>query len=167
MMDEEEIKEVSQVMSNLGSISADRDREASGRVRLPDVGHRLADGLLRIHRAAARPLHAAGQGRRNHGGNPRSRRPHHVGQAGQCERERAGQLSEERISPDRFGGAVQDQAGACRARAGRAARGIRAGSGAAHAAHGKRAEGHPRQGRADPAHRVHVQPGAHRQARQP
>ena len=29
------------------------------------------------------------------------------------------------------------------------------------------AEGHPRQGRADAAHRIHVQPGAHRQARQP
>ncbi len=29
------------------------------------------------------------------------------------------------------------------------------------------AEGHPRQGREDAARRVHVQPGAHRQARQP
>jgi flagellar motor switch protein FliG len=29
------------------------------------------------------------------------------------------------------------------------------------------AEGHSRQGRADPARRIHVQPGAHRQARRP
>jgi flagellar motor switch protein FliG len=49
---------------------------------------------------------------------------------------------------DRRRRAVQDQAGACRARAGRAARGIRARSGPAHAAHGIRAEGHSRQGRA-------------------
>ena len=46
MMDEEEIKEISQVMSNLGSVSSDRGREAAGRFRLADVGHRLADGLL-------------------------------------------------------------------------------------------------------------------------
>ena len=31
----------------------------------------------------------------------------------------------------------------------------------AHAAHGAGAEGNPRQGRADAAHRVHVEPGAH------
>ena len=46
MMDEEEIKEVSQVMSNLGSVSSGRDREPAGRFRLPDVGHRLVDGFL-------------------------------------------------------------------------------------------------------------------------
>ena len=34
MMDEEEIKEVSQVMSNLGSVSSSRDREAAGGFRL-------------------------------------------------------------------------------------------------------------------------------------
>ncbi len=44
---------------------------------------------------------------------------------------------------------------------------IRAGSRAAHAAHGIGAQGHSRQGRADAAHRVHVEPGAHRQARRP
>ena len=34
MMDEEEIKEVSQVMSNLGSVSSSLDRKAAGRFRL-------------------------------------------------------------------------------------------------------------------------------------
>ncbi len=52
MMDEEEVKEVSQVMSNLGSVSSSLVEKLMGRVRLADVGHRLADGLLRIHRYA-------------------------------------------------------------------------------------------------------------------
>ena len=46
MMDEEEIKEVSQVMSNLGSVSSSLIEKLAGGFRLPDVGHRLADGLL-------------------------------------------------------------------------------------------------------------------------
>ena len=64
MMDEEEIKEVSQVMSNLGSVSSSVIEKLLVDFVSPDVGHRLADGLLRIHRAPARPLHAGGQSRR-------------------------------------------------------------------------------------------------------
>jgi hypothetical protein len=46
MMDEDEIKEVSQVMSNPGLGFLRPDREIAGRLRFPDVGHRLADGLV-------------------------------------------------------------------------------------------------------------------------
>ena len=58
MMDEDEIKEVSQLMSNLGTVSSAPGREAADRVRFADVVHRLADGFLRIHRAPAHPHHA-------------------------------------------------------------------------------------------------------------
>ena len=43
MLDEDEIKEISQVMSNLGTVSS---RETAGRICLAAVGHRLADGFL-------------------------------------------------------------------------------------------------------------------------
>ena len=46
LMDEDEIKEVTQLMSNLGTISSSRGRKGPGRIRLADVGHRLADGFL-------------------------------------------------------------------------------------------------------------------------
>ena len=169
MMDEEEIKEISQVMSNLGSVSSSADREAAGRFRLPDVGHRLADGLLRIHRAAARPLHA---GRTR---SAASWRKSAVPPAAPCgtssanvNETRARQLSEERISrrPSRWCSprSSPNMPPACWAPCPRNSRWkcvqrmLRMESGA---------EGHSRQGRADPAHRIHVQPGAHRQARRP
>uniref|UniRef100_A0A0N5A5Z3 Long-chain-fatty-acid--CoA ligase n=1 Tax=Parastrongyloides trichosuri TaxID=131310 RepID=A0A0N5A5Z3_PARTI len=144
-----------------------RGRRGAGRIRLRHRRLGLADGLLRADAASAGLLHAFRPGRGPDGGDPRSRRPHHVGQARQCERGRARQLSEERIPADGRGGPVQDQAGPRLARADGPARGLRPGMCPADAAHGAGAARHPRQDRTDPAQRVHVQPGAHVQARQP
>ena len=57
------------------------------------------------------------------------------------------------------------RAGACRARADAAAGSVRHGSGHAHAAHGERAEGRAGRRRTHAARRVHVQPGAQHPAR--
>uniref|UniRef100_A0A0N5A038 Acetyl-CoA C-acyltransferase n=1 Tax=Parastrongyloides trichosuri TaxID=131310 RepID=A0A0N5A038_PARTI len=138
-----------------------RGRRGAGRIRLRHRRLGLADGLLRADAASAGLLHAFRPGRGPDGGDPRSRRPHHVGQARQCERGRARQLSEERIPADGRGGPVQDQAGPRLARADGPARGLRPGMCPADAAHGAGAARHPRQDRTDPAQRVHVQPGAH------
>ena len=165
MLDEDEVKEVSQLMSNLGTVSS----TLVEKLLIEFVSQISSTGSLMGSYESTERLLAAlpadRQGRPDHGGNPRSGRPHHVGQARQRERVGARQLSEERIPADRRRGAVQDQVRARRARARRAARGVRARSRAAHAAHGIGAEGHPRQGRADAAHRVHVESRAHRQAR--
>ena len=59
MMDEDEIKEISPDHVQSGHGQLDAGREAAGRLRLADVGHRLADGFLRIHRAPAGAHHAA------------------------------------------------------------------------------------------------------------
>ena len=64
----------------------------------------------------------------DHGGDPRPRRPHHVGQARQRERGGAGELPEERIPADRRGGAVQGAARPRRPRADAAAGRLRHGS---------------------------------------
>ena len=165
MMDEEEIKDISQTMSTLGTISANLVEK----LLVEFVSQMSATGSLmgsyEFDRAASHPLHAAGQSFVDHGRNPRSGRPHHVGQARQRERDGSRELSQERISADRRRRAFQDQAGAFRARAGGAAGRIRARSHPAHAAHGIGAEGHPRQGRAHAARRVHVEPRPHGQAR--
>lgn len=167
-LDDEEIKEVSQAMAGLGTVSASvvEDRSA-GRVR---VGHELDrrdHGLLRADPAPAGLVHAAGQGRRPHGRDPRSRGSHHVGQAGQRERGRARQLSEERVPPDRRRRAVEGEERPRRPRAGLPAGRLRPGMRHPHAADGAGAARDPRQDRDDPAHRIHVEPGAHVQARQP
>ncbi len=128
MMDEEEIKEISQVMSNLGTVSS----TVVEKLLVDFVSQMSGTGsLMGSYESTERLLARFLPGDKvvpDHGGNPRSRRPHHVGQARQRERKRARELSEERISADRRGRAVQDQAGTRRARAGRAAGGIRAGS---------------------------------------
>ena len=46
MMDEDEVKEISQVMSNLGSIASSVIEKLLIDFVVADVGHRLADGLL-------------------------------------------------------------------------------------------------------------------------
>jgi len=46
MMDEDEIKEVSQLCPNLGTVKRIPRRKAADRVRLADVVDRLVDGLL-------------------------------------------------------------------------------------------------------------------------
>ena len=117
-------------------------------------------------RAAGRLL-AQGSRRRSDGRNPGSGRSHHVGQAGQCERSRSRQLSEERIPSDRRCHPVQGAFGPRRPRPDQPAGRLRPGMRPADAAHGARAARDPGQDRGDAAHRVHVQPGADLQARQP
>ena len=166
-LDEEEIKEVSQAMAGLGNVSAQVVEELLVEFVSGMSGGRLDHGLVRTDPEAAGRLHARRQGRQPDGGDPRSRGSDHVGQARQRERGRARQLPEERIPADGRGHPLEDQVRARRARAGRAAGGLRARMRDAHAAHGAGAARDPRQDRADAAHRVHVQPGAHLQARQP
>ncbi len=158
MLDDDELRSLSIVMSTLGTDRGADGREPAARVRLPHVGGRRADGQLRRHRAAAAAVPAAGAGRHHHGGDPRPGRTQHVGEALQRAGGRARQLSEERIPADHRRGAVEDQARARRARARHPAGGPRARRGEPHAAHGGGAEGGHRAGREHAAHRVHVQP---------
>ena len=110
LMDDEEINELSQTMANLGTVSstvierlfvefADQISSTGSLVGTFDSTERLLVKVL-----------ANGQRQPDHGGDPRSRRPHHVGQARQRERGGARQLPEERIPADRRRRAVQDQA---------------------------------------------------------
>ena len=110
LLDDDELRELSIVMSTLGTVEAAVGREPAARIRLAHVGVRRADGQLRRHRAAAAAIPAARARRRHHGGNPRPGRPQHVGEALQRAGRGARQLSQERIPADRRGGAVQDQA---------------------------------------------------------
>ena len=142
-------------------------RGTAARIRLAHVGVGRAHGQLRRDRAPAAAIPAAGAGRQHHGRNPRSRRPQHVGKALQRSGRGARQLSQERISADRRGRAVQDRAGARRARAGDPAGRARARRGQPHAAHGSGAEGGPGARRTDAAHRIHVEPVADAPARRP
>ena len=144
-----------------------RGRGPAARIRLADVGVRRADGQLRRHRAAAAAISAARARRRHHGRDPRSRRPQHVGEALQRAGRGARQLPQERIPADRRGGAVEAEAGACRARARDPARGPRARRRQPHAEDGGGAEGGDRARRADAAHRIHVEPVADPPPRRP
>ena len=58
-LDEEEIKEISQAMAGLGTVTSARGRGPAGRVRLRHDRHRRDHGLVRADPAAARLLHAA------------------------------------------------------------------------------------------------------------
>ena len=120
---------------------------------------------FREHRASAAKGPAARSRRADHGGNPWSSRADDVGQARQRQRERAGELPEERISANRRRRPVQGAAGSRGARAVAAAGFLRHGSGDAHAAHGKRAEGCAGRRGKNPARRIHVQPRPQHQAR--
>ena len=133
----------------------------------PDVGLGRADGQLRRHRTPAAAISAAGAGRRHHGRDPRTGRPQHVGEALQRPGRGARQLSQERISADRRGRAVEAAARACRARARHPARGAGARRRQPHAQDGGGAEGGDRARRADAAHRIHVEPLADAAARRP
>ena len=144
LLDDDELREISIVMSSLGTIEAEFRRAIAARIRVAHVGLRRAARQLRRHRAPAAAIPAARARRRHHGGDPRPRRPHHVGQARQRAGGGAGQLSQERISADRRGGAVEDAPRARRARAVDPARGVRARVRRPHAAHGAGAEGSAR-----------------------
>ena len=145
----------------------ERGRAVVRGVRRAGFLDRLAGRLDGQHPAHAVQDPRRGPGRRHHGGNPRSGRPHHVGQARQCERAGSGELSEERISADRGGHSRQDRPVARRQGTGHPAGKLRHGSGHAHAAHRGGEQGHRKGRGAGAAHRVHVQSGAHQPARQP
>ena len=147
MLDDDELRELSIIMSHARHRRGAVGREPAARIRLAHVGVRRADGQLRRDRAAAAAIPAARARRRHHGGNPRAGRPQHVGEALQRAGGGARQLPQERIPADHRRGAVQDQAGACRARARHPARGAGARRGQPHAQDGGGAEGGDRAGR--------------------
>ena len=68
MMDEDEIKEVSQVMSNLGSVSSALIEKLLVDF-VSDVGHRFADGLAGPPSASWPTSCRRKRSRRDHGGN--------------------------------------------------------------------------------------------------
>ncbi len=108
-MDDEEIRELSQTMANLGTVSS----TIIERLFVEFAEQISSTGsLVGTYESTERLLHE-GAGQRqsqpDHGGYPWSGRPHHVGQARQRERDGARQLPEERIPADRRGGAVEDQ----------------------------------------------------------
>ena len=128
MMDDDEIRALSQQMAHLGNINSEAVESL-----LHEFSEHIssAGALVGTFESTERLLSKnldADRVETHDGGDPRSRGPDHVGQARQRERGRARQLPEERIPADRRGGAVEDQADARRARAGAAARGLRAGS---------------------------------------
>ena len=101
----------------------------------------------------------------DHGGNPRTGRPQHVGEALQRPGGGARQLSQERIPADRRRSAVEDRPGTRRPRACHPAGRSGARRRQPHAAHGGGAEGSPGARRTDAAHRIHVEPVANPPAR--
>ena len=117
LLDDDELRELSIVMSTLGTVEAQSGRGPAARIRRPAVGLRRADRQLRRDRAAAAAIPAARARLRHHGRDPRPRRPQHVGEALQRAGGGARELPQERIPADRRGRAVQDPARACRARA--------------------------------------------------
>ena len=88
LMDDEEIKEMSQTMANLGTVSSsiierlfvDFAEQISATGSLVGTYESTERLLVKVARHRARQL--------DHGGDPRPRRPHHVGQARQRERDR-------------------------------------------------------------------------------
>ena len=155
------------VMSTLGTVEADVVED----LLLEFVSRMSASGALMgtfdAHRAAAAAVPAARARQRHHGRNPRARRPQHVGEALQRAGRGARQLSQERISADHRGGAVEAEAGTRRARARDPARGHGARRGRPHAEDGGGAEGSDRARRTDAAHRIHVEPVADPPPRRP
>ena len=110
MLDDDELRQISIVMSTIGTIEA----ELVENLLLEFVSRMSASGALMgnfdAHRAAAAAISAARAGQQHHGGNPRARRPQHVGKALQRAGRGARQLPQERIPADRRRGAVQDRA---------------------------------------------------------
>ena len=140
MMHEDEIKDISAAMAQLGSVRA----EMVERLCVDFVESIGSSGnLIGSYESTERLLQKA---------LPRDRVAQIMeeirGPAGRTMWDKlgnvnesgAGELSEERISADGRRGAVQDAPGSCGARADAAAGFVRHGSGDAHAAHGERAE---------------------------
>ena len=167
LLDDDEVRELSMRDVDARHRRGRRGRGPAARIRVADVGVRRADGNLRRHRAAAAAIPARRARHRHHGRNPRARRPQHVGEALQRPGRGARQLSQERISADHRRGAVEAEAGACRAGARDPARGHGARRGQPHAEDGGGAEGSDRARRTDAAHRIHVEPVADPPPRRP
>ncbi len=167
LLDDDEVRELSMHMSNLGTVEADVVED----LLLEFVSRMSASGaLMGTFDATERLLHAISAlraGHRHHGRNPRSRRPQHVGETFQRPGRGARQLPEERISADHRRGAVEAEAGTRRPRARDPARGHGARRDRAHAADGSGAEGSDRARRTDAAHRIHVEPVADPPPRRP
>ena len=107
LLEHHEVMEISQTMAVLGRVEAGVVEQL-----LVEFGQRLARngsvmGGIRRDREAAAPSTRPGPGRGDHAGDPRARRPHGLGQARQCQRDRARLLPQERISPDRRRGATR------------------------------------------------------------
>ena len=167
-LDDDEIKEISQAMASLGTVSAHGRRGAAGRVRL---GHeRLGRGHGQSFEQTQRLLAAFMPADRVDGLMEEIRGP-----AGRTMWDKLGNVNEavlanylkneypqtvavvlSKVKPDHAARVLTTPA-----------RGLRPGMRPADAAHGAGAARDPRQDRTDPAHRVHVEPGAHLQARQP
>ena len=116
MMHEDEIKDLSSAMSQLGAVKSD----VVERLCIDFVEHMGAAGnLIGSFESTERLLQKIATARAcgaNHGGNPRPSRTDDVGQAGQRARSGAGKLPKERISADRGSGAFQGAFRACRPR---------------------------------------------------
>ena len=167
LLDDDEVRELSMVMSTLGTVEADVGRRPAAGIRLADVGFRRVDGNLRRHRAAAAAVPAARARQRHHGRNSRAGRPQHVGEALQRAGRGARKLFQERISADHRRGAVEAEAGTRRPRARDPARGHGARRDQPHAQDGGGTEGSDRARRTDAAHRIHVEPVADPAPRRP
>ena len=165
LLDDDELRQLSVVMSTLGTVEAEVGRSADDRVRRPALGLGRAARQFRRDRAAAGPIPPGRPRLQHHGGNPRAGRPQHVGEALQRAGAGARELPEERISADRRGRAVEDPPRACGARARDPARGARARRRDAHAQDGGGAEGSDRAAGKHAAHRIHVEPVADPPAR--
>ena len=168
LLDDDEVRELSMHMSTLVRHRRRRRRRGpAARIRFENVGIGRPDGNLRRHRTAAAAIPAAGTRRRHHRGSSRAGRSQHVGETLQRPGRGARQLSQERVSADHRRGAVEAEAGTCRARARDPARGNGARRGRPDAENGGGAEGSDRAHRTDASHRVHVQPVADTASRCP
>ena len=157
MMHEDEIKEISSAMAQLGSVRsevverlciefADNIGSAGNLVGSFENTERLLLKTLPRERVSQIMEEIRGPAG-----------PDDVGQARQRPRGGARQLSQERIPADCRGRPFESSSGPCGAGARDAARQFRDGSRHAHAAHGERAEGRARRRGAHAARRVHVQ----------
>ena len=158
-LDEDEIKDISQAMAGLGNVSA-------------QVVEELMVEFVSGMSGAGSIMGSFEQTQKLLAGFMASDKVDTLmeeirGPAGRTMWDKLGNVNEAVLAnyADRRGDPLQDQVRARRAGAVGAAGGLRARVRDAHAAHGACAARDPRQDRADVAHRVHVEPRAHFQAR--
>ena len=83
MMDEDELKELSQAMSTLGTVNSKTIEALFVEFRVGGRRHGFVGRFLYQYGKAARQDAVRRQGLRDHGGHPWPGGPHHVGQAQQ------------------------------------------------------------------------------------